>query len=109
MLSGVNSEGQNIIFACAILQNINFESLCWVFHHFKQANITRIESWETVLTSDTREEANKEGFVDPEAMITTYTDSISGAIEFSFSHRTTHLLCQNSVKDYLREQMSFLL
>ena len=109
VLSGLNSEGENIIFGCAILQNINFESLCWVFHHFKQANITRIESHETVLTSDTTEEVNKEGFADPEAIITTYTESISGAIEFSFSHRTTHLFCQNSIKEYLKDQMSFLL
>ena len=35
VLSGLNSEGENIVFAVAIMQEIKYESFCWVLFHFK--------------------------------------------------------------------------
>ena len=38
IMSGINSEGLNVIFAVAIVQEISYETFCWVLFQFKQAN-----------------------------------------------------------------------
>jgi hypothetical protein len=38
VLSGVNSEGQNVMFGCGILTELTTESLSWLLDNFRQSN-----------------------------------------------------------------------
>ena len=40
--------------------------------------------------------------------MTSFHQGVAQAIELVFSHRTTHLYCQNSVKQFFREQLAHL-
>ena len=44
VISGLNSEAQNIIFGVAFVQEINYETFCWVLFHLKQANTSILTS-----------------------------------------------------------------
>ena len=92
VLSGLNNEAQNIIFGCAILKEINVEAVTWMLHHFRESNMK-----------------NGNQFEDSDVVISDYKDCISLAVEIVFSHNTTHLFCQKSIKAYIREQFDFLI
>ena len=86
VLSGLNNEAQNIIFGCAILKEINVEAVTWMLHHFRESNMK-----------------NGNQFEDSDVVISDYKDCISLAVEIVFSHNTTHLFCQKSIKAILYE------
>ena len=70
VLSGLNSEGENIVFAVAIMQEIKYESFCWILFHFKQA-VAKHESHSIGLEfSNSLPEEDDD--TEPETVITTF-------------------------------------
>ena len=84
MLSGISSEGSNVLFGCAVLEDITLPSIAWALNHFNDSN------------------------VDPETVIVDYhDDSCVRAVQTIFTN--SHVLfCQNSVKTFLNSKFAFL-
>jgi len=77
VLSGVDNEGQNILFACGVLKALTAESLTWLLNNFRQAS----------------QHPTSGDYLDPEVIITDCSEAIDTAVEVVFGHQTTHLYC----------------
>jgi hypothetical protein len=89
VLSGVNNEGQNVMFGCGILNELTAESLTWLLDNFRQSNMQAGEH--AVFLG--RGMAEAEYILDPDLVLSDCSEAINTAVEVVFSHRTTHLYC----------------
>ena len=103
VMSGINDEGQNIIFAVAVVQQITYETFCWLLFQFKQANMTKEPIIQSSTAPNDQCQEDDVHFTEPETILSTFQQGISQAISIIFSYRVTHIYCQNSMKQFIRE------
>ena len=49
VMSGLDAEGCNIVFAAAIVQKLTYETICWTLFHFKNASMQDFPSDDTMI------------------------------------------------------------
>ena len=71
LISGISSEGKNVILAAAFLKNETIENYQWLLRTLRDLN----------------------GGIEPKTIMTDFDSSMCGGIESTFKN-TNHLLCQ---------------
>jgi len=90
VISGLNNEGQNIIFGCGILKELTREALCWLLDNFRKSNCS---SFEHAIALERDITTLEDEIVDPEVIISDCSEPVNTAVEVVFTHKTSHLYC----------------